>query len=455
MNKCRALLLLHAVPAILANGIVYSVSPPRAAAVALKDAARMLGTTVNIKRHGQFDEQFGEVVCGLRLPLLRYPGGGESQWWDWRKGWVITEQEYIERFPENTTIYPETSMARSYVRGNTSYTLHNLKKFFVDVCNRTQDFVPRINFVLNIVSGELQDQLDFLAAAKALAIEIEAVELGDEFHSPNRANVDRKFPNGTFFASYAAEWARAIKLQFPGVSVMVPARRQDATADPPGTRQALWTQQLLAGLKIEDRGAQVGTMAYSPVYTTVYYTTAHHTIQYTILQYTILQYTILQYTMLYSTLYYSSHTILVHYTCIAQGVDSVCMHPYWTAGCGKPGYSRTGFWGNLSVQQQQLVALGTFEGVGSALANAVSTQENDVLGYIRNFSAGVGGGGGGGGGVGAGAGGDGLGFEGLSLRVTEMNVQDYSGPLKFTWVHALQVGISYCTHYGYTHCRWV
>jgi hypothetical protein len=104
----------------------------------MKDASRMLGTTVNMRRHGQFDEELGEVVCGLRLPLLRYPGGGESQWWDWRKGWVITEQEYIERFPDNTTIYPKAAMAGSYVRGNTSYTLHNLKKYFVEVCNRTQ-----------------------------------------------------------------------------------------------------------------------------------------------------------------------------------------------------------------------------------------------------------------------------------------------------------------------------
>jgi hypothetical protein len=215
--------------------------------------------------------------------------------------------------------------------------------------------------VLNIVSGELQDQLEFLIAAETLAFEIESVELGDEFHSPHRANVDRKFPNGTFFASYAAEWARAIKLRFPGVSVIVPVRRQDATADPPGTRQAMWTQQLLSGLKAEDRGP--------------------------------------------------------------QGVDSVCMHPYWTAGCGVTGYSKNGFWGNLSTQQQQWAALGTVDGVGSALENAISTQQNDVLGYMHNFSDGSGG----------------LGFKGLSLRVTEMNVQDYSGPLKFTWVHALQI----------------
>ena len=138
-------------------------------------------------------------------------------------------------------------MAAQFVRGDTAYTLHNLKKHYIEVCNRTQGFVPGINIVLNIVSGELQDQLDFLAAARALAIRVEAVELGDEFHSPRRANVVRKFPNGTFFAKYAAEWARAIKRRFPGVPVMVPARRQDEQADPPGTRQALWTPQLLAG----------------------------------------------------------------------------------------------------------------------------------------------------------------------------------------------------------------
>lgn len=124
---------------------------------------------------------------------------------------MITEQQYLERFPGNTTSYPEIAMDRSYLRGNTSYTLHNLKRYFVDVCNSTQGFVPRINFVLNIVSGELQDQLAFLDAAKALALRFEAVELGDEFHSPHRANVDRKFPNGTYFAKYAAMWAKASK----------------------------------------------------------------------------------------------------------------------------------------------------------------------------------------------------------------------------------------------------
>jgi hypothetical protein len=349
----------------VAAGSIHSVAPPRPGAVGTKDASRILGTTVNMRRHGQFDDAFGAVVCGLRLPTLRYPGGGESQWWDWRKGWVITAQQYRERFPDNTSEFPEAKMAAQFVRGNTSYTLHNLKKHFIDVC-RTQGFVPGINIVLNIVSGELHDQLEFLEAAKALAIRIEAVELGDEFHSPHRANVDRKFPNGTFFAAYAAEWARAIKLRFPGVPVMVPARRQDEQADPPGTRQALWTQQLLAGLGAADRGA--------------------------------------------------------------QAVDSVNMHPYWTAGCGVPGYSRNGFWGNASVQQQQWTALGTTEGVGSALANVVSAQQNDVLGYIRKFSLTTPD--------------SGLGFAGLSLRVTEMNIQDYSGPIKYTWVHALQVAAS-------------
>jgi hypothetical protein len=57
-------------------------------------------------------------------------------------------------------------------------------------------------------------------------------------------------------------------------------------------------------------------------------------------------------------------------------------------------------------------------------ANVVSAQQNDVLGYIHNFSLATP----------DSSGGAGLnpslGFAGLSLRVTEMNIQDYSGPIK-------------------------
>lgn len=110
-----------------------------------------------------------------------------------RQGWVISSVERAQRFPNATTGYMFSQYAPLEENGTEFYTLDNLKSNYLDAC-RTQpdtnvhsagyvsstDFVTQspVNFVLNMLSRELPDQLALLRYAQGIGIPVSLVELG-------------------------------------------------------------------------------------------------------------------------------------------------------------------------------------------------------------------------------------------------------------------------------------
>lgn len=136
---------------------------------------------------------------------LRIPGGEVANYWDWKRGGLVTD---LRTLPGG---YPAFLRAkeRQYVAGK----LENIKVGL----QRTQT-API--FVLNMLSSTLESQLDMLNRAEALGIPVRAIELGNEFYfgTPNHRAV---FPSPKAYARIASEWIVQLKLAFPDADISV------------------------------------------------------------------------------------------------------------------------------------------------------------------------------------------------------------------------------------------
>src|SRR5262249_35021154 len=96
----------------------------------------------------------------LRPKIIRYPGGGVANWWNWKTGWFV-----------NSHSLPRTYKIMTPLRN----TLDSLKK----VCDAS-GAIPM--FVLNMVSSQMINQLQMLDSANAMGLPVKYVELGNEFY---------------------------------------------------------------------------------------------------------------------------------------------------------------------------------------------------------------------------------------------------------------------------------
>src|SRR5439155_10066277 len=112
----------------------------------------------NIKGPSWSNKSFRDSVSSLRLKVIRYPGGTISNWWQWQKGGFVDDPSLPEKFK----------------RRYTPTTLEDLK-LLVDETNCD------VVFTLNMITKDLQDQLEMLSHAQSLKIPVKYIELGNEF----------------------------------------------------------------------------------------------------------------------------------------------------------------------------------------------------------------------------------------------------------------------------------
>lgn len=164
----------------------------------------------------------------LNPGTLRYPGGTVANYWDWRNGW------FLSGAPSGFLNAPRTP-----------YRLKELK-IAVDATG------AKPIYVLNMLTSNLNFQLEMLSTAKSMGLPVELVELGNEFYLSNPDDYVTKFPRGSDYGAMATRWINAIRAQFPNVKIAavggVPAS-SDPFSDP---RKANWNQDLLSSLQGAD-----------------------------------------------------------------------------------------------------------------------------------------------------------------------------------------------------------
>jgi hypothetical protein len=131
-----------------------------------------------------------DVITRSMIGSFRFPGGTVANYYDWVNG-------QDNRQPA----------------GYGDYTTANFKLAYDDA-----GFTPI--YVVNMLTGTLQEALDGLQQAANEGLPITMVELGNEFYLSETDYVN-KWPSGTEYGQDCQTWITAIKNQFPGVKCAI------------------------------------------------------------------------------------------------------------------------------------------------------------------------------------------------------------------------------------------
>jgi alpha-L-arabinofuranosidase len=210
------------------------------------NGAHFLGFNVVNLQSGNFsDPPYVAAAAALHAGLLRYPGGNLADFWDWRAGWCVANIS-AEGCPACLNPCANKAPPRRY--------------FLEEFRTAVEASGARPVLMLNMLTGHLDDQLDFLQHAESIGLLPPGayVELGGEFYW---GKFQGRWPSGLTYAVEANAWARAIKERFPHVSAMAVAGHSIANRAPTD-RGFLWNRDVYAAL--EASAAAVDGVTFHP-----------------------------------------------------------------------------------------------------------------------------------------------------------------------------------------------
>jgi hypothetical protein len=177
---------------------------------------------------------FAGRVRELNPSVIRYPGGTVASYWDWKKGSIDATLPIRNSWRNIEEVVPNR--------------LEDLKY----ACDQT-GAVPL--FVLNMVHGTLQGQLNMLAHARGIGLPVRYVELDNELYLGDEDYVKR-FPTGANYGREANQWIAALKKNYPGVKVAVVgyASRESGVnpKKPNANRTQNWNRDVLSVIRQAD-----------------------------------------------------------------------------------------------------------------------------------------------------------------------------------------------------------
>lgn len=165
-----------------------------------------VGFNLNAHTRPSWDNtSFRDSLKRLGVAVLRYPGGTESQYWDWQNGQSLPVSAWA--------INGGTLQNFGYL--GTS----RMVPFPLEAYKRMLDTLQAVPvIVLNVLSRTLEDQMRMLRRAAQLGIPVDRVELGNEMYFPETDFV-RRFPTAGAYAREMQVWTDSIKAAFPGARV--------------------------------------------------------------------------------------------------------------------------------------------------------------------------------------------------------------------------------------------
>jgi hypothetical protein len=170
-----------------------------------------------------------EHAPDMNAKVIRFPSGGNSNWWDWKTGWFVDDPNVPPHNPNQAPVYN---------------TLENFK-VLVDATGA----VPL--FALNMISSTLAYQLEMLHYADSLGMEVKYIELGNEFYlaeEEDSSYIYSIFPDAQTYGIVASKWIDSIHAHFPEAKVAA----QGAFNRNNQSRRVLWDGNLLETLEGED-----------------------------------------------------------------------------------------------------------------------------------------------------------------------------------------------------------
>lgn len=152
------------------------------------------------------NQSFIDSVKTLNLEIIRYPGGTESQYFDWQAGRSVMASLWT-----NSTLFNHSYIGTT---PHVSYSLSELLYFY-------QQTAIKPIFCLNLLTKTLPDQIQMLLKADSLGIPVDYIELGNELYFTDQDFVN-KYPNPIdYVLDVKNNWIPQISVLFPNTKIAV------------------------------------------------------------------------------------------------------------------------------------------------------------------------------------------------------------------------------------------
>lgn len=222
---------------VAASGSAMAVtgyqSPSAAAAAAITaklGAARSVqadysGFNFSYKGAEQYatpDAKFYSQLAALKPGTLRYPGGTNANFFQWKAGFPVDP--------------PAGSCVSSPAGSTFRFTLSDLKKAY------SATKAPPV-FDLNVMTSDMNCQIQMLQRARHLGLPVKYVELGNELYL-NFDNYPKYFPTAADYGTAVAGYVKAVHKDFRGALVAAVGALRDSTA-----REQTWNSGMLTAAR--------------------------------------------------------------------------------------------------------------------------------------------------------------------------------------------------------------
>jgi hypothetical protein len=185
------------------------------------------------------DAEFDQALQNLRfLTTLRFPAGELANYWDWKSGTIGSQGNDNDKSIQQRNAYPAPlSELKHEISITHAFPLFVLNMLTNPVCG---DHCP-----LTPSSPNLRYQMDMLDAARTFGINLDYLELGNEYYI-NKPNYEAVYPDpvsdsaplaSVLYARLATQWIHTIKEKYPQVKVAVVGADITATST---DRKAKW-----------------------------------------------------------------------------------------------------------------------------------------------------------------------------------------------------------------------
>jgi hypothetical protein len=185
------------------------------------------------------DADFGQALQHLRfLTTLRFPAGELANYWDWKSGTIGSQGNDNDKSIQLRNAYPaplsELKHEISITHASPLFVLNMLTN---PACG---DRCP-----LSPASPNLRYQMEMLDAARAIGLNLDYLELGNEYYI-NKPNYEAVYPDpmndssplaSVLYARLSTQWIHAIKERYPQVKIAVVGADITATST---DRKAKW-----------------------------------------------------------------------------------------------------------------------------------------------------------------------------------------------------------------------
>lgn len=142
----------------------------------------------------------------LGVEILRYPGGTVSQYFDWQTGKVVPNE-----------LWQNGALFNFEYLSSVAAVPHQMD----DLAQGLKLLDSKPIFVLNMLSKNLQSQLDMLHNANQLGIPIEYIELGNELYFEKQDFVNQYATPADYANDVKNNWIPALRSAFPDAQIII------------------------------------------------------------------------------------------------------------------------------------------------------------------------------------------------------------------------------------------